>query len=78
MSMACGINGHKDDTQKAVQKKGGLNLVLCNVALRHVFWGHMLCILKKEYTEKSMLYMLSSTEKYPNGESKREFLFKVF
>ena len=41
------------------------------------FFGRerILCILKKEYTEKSLLYLLPSNEKYPNNESKRiEFL----
>ena len=31
----------------------------------------ILCILKREYTEKSMLYLLGSNGKYPNGQSKR-------
>lgn len=44
-------------------------------------WGrwHILCMLKKEYTEKSMMYLLPGNEKYPNGQIKESnsYLKKV-
>ena len=40
------------------------------------FCGHILCGLKKEYTERSMFYLLPGNEKYSNGQRKRTgFLF---